>query len=176
MEPLNDAALLPLLAELGRRLPQPARLFLLGGGALLLLGSPRPTLDLDYLGDDLHKADWQISLERLAGELKIDLEAVPLERFIPLPPGASLRHIFVQRFDQLEVYIFDPYAIALSKIERGFDNDLDDVVFLIRSGYVDLDRLSEMLAAAMQRAAEYDLHPDTARQHLEVVRGRLFAP
>jgi len=173
MEPLNDASLLPFLAELGRRMPQPARLYLLGGGAMLLLGSPRPTLDLDYLGEDLHKADWQLSLELLASELKIDLEAVPLERFIPVPEGAAQRHIFIQRFDQLEVYIFDPYAIAIRKIERGFDSDLDDVVFLVRAGFVDLDRLEEMLSIALQRAAEFDLHPDAARQHLELVRRRL---
>jgi len=148
----DDDDLLLLLKELGRRIPDPTRVYLFGGGAMLLLGSPRATLDLDYIGDDLSKDDWQLSLERLASDLKIDLEAVPLDRFIPLPDGTSQRHIFFRRFDNLEVFIFDPYAIAISKIERGFDSDIDDVVFLIKVGYVDLEQLGEMLARALEYA------------------------
>lgn len=175
MDPLTDTSLLLFLTELGRRLAQPSRLYLLGGGAMLLLGSPRATLDLDYLGDDVHKADWQLDVERLADELRIDLDAVALERFIPIPQDSSERHIFFKRFDQLEVYIFDPYAIAISKIERGFDSDLDDVVFMLRSGFIELDRLAEMLVIALQRAVEFDLHPDTSYQHFDLVRRKYSA-
>ncbi len=30
------------------------------------------------------------------------------------------------------MYVFDPYSIALSKVDRGFDTDLDDITFLIK--------------------------------------------
>ena len=114
-------------------------------------------------------------MERLADELRIDLDAVALERFIPIPQDSSERHIFFKRFDQLEVFIFDPYAIAISKIERGFDSDLDDVVFMLRSGFIELDRLAEMLEITLQRAAEFDLHPDTAYQHFDLIRSKTSA-
>jgi hypothetical protein len=49
------------LAEVGRRNPQEAHLYLIGGSALSLLGNPRPTLDIDYVGDDLRKDELQQS-------------------------------------------------------------------------------------------------------------------
>jgi hypothetical protein len=40
---------------LGSQYPDKDRLILLGGCELNLLGSSRPTLDVDYVGDDLKK-------------------------------------------------------------------------------------------------------------------------
>jgi hypothetical protein len=176
MENLTSDAILGFLSDLGDRLAAQAKVLLLGGSALALLGSPRPTLDIDYLGDDLYKTDFQLTLERLAAQHRLDVEAVPLDRFIPLPEGASQRHIFYQRFGQLDVYILDPYAIALGKIDRGFDTDIDDVVFLVRQNLVDLDRLQAMLDAALERALEFDLNPTQARIHLDLVRRRVSSP
>jgi hypothetical protein len=34
--------------ELGRRYPQPAQIYLFGGSALLLIGSRRETVDVDF--------------------------------------------------------------------------------------------------------------------------------
>lgn len=42
--------IIALFTEVGQRHQQPATLLLLGGSALCLLGSPRPTLDIDYVG------------------------------------------------------------------------------------------------------------------------------
>ena len=47
--------ILAFLDAFGKRYLQPTSLFLLGGSALCLLGNPRPTLDIDYVGDDLIK-------------------------------------------------------------------------------------------------------------------------
>lgn len=52
MENVETDKIYAFLKALGERYPQPATLFLLGGSALCLLGSPRPTLDIDYVGDD----------------------------------------------------------------------------------------------------------------------------
>jgi hypothetical protein len=151
----------------------PARLYLLGGSALLLLGNPRPTLDLDYLGEDINKTSWQNDLDKLGREMHINLDPVPLHRFIPIPVGATDRHIFYQLFGLLEVYIFDPYAIAISKIERGFDTDISDVVFLIQAGQVELNQLEEMLSNALKQSSEYDMDEKAARQHFELVRKKI---
>ena len=48
MEPITAAVLRLFLQRLGARYPRPATLYLLGGSALCLLGSPRVTLDVDY--------------------------------------------------------------------------------------------------------------------------------
>ncbi len=49
-----------------------------------------------------------------------------------MPQGVERRHKRMDRFGQLDVYVFDPYSIALSKVARGFETDLEDVVFLLR--------------------------------------------
>jgi hypothetical protein len=175
MDALKRDAILDFLVELGKRVSLPSRLMLLGGSALSLLGSPRPTLDIDYLGDDLHKDDLQRTIDQLAAEMHLEVEAVPLERFIPLPSGADERHQFYRRFGELDVYIFDPYAIAISKVERGFDTDIDDVIFLVRGGWVELTHLEMMLEAALTRADEFDLDRAATRAHLIALRRRLEA-
>lgn len=43
-----------ILTLLGGQVPVRSRLFLLGGGALTLLGSPRPSQALDFVGDDIN--------------------------------------------------------------------------------------------------------------------------
>jgi len=48
MEPVTSLALEAFLQKLGERISQPTTLYLLGGSALCLLGSPRETLDVDY--------------------------------------------------------------------------------------------------------------------------------
>ncbi|RIK53012.1 MAG: hypothetical protein DCC57_09030 [Chloroflexi bacterium] len=82
MAGLDTGAIRTLLAEVGRRYTQPAQLFLLGGSALCLLGSPRPTLDIDYVGDDLRKDELQRTIDQVAQEQGLEVEAVPIDQFI----------------------------------------------------------------------------------------------
>jgi hypothetical protein len=158
------------LAAVGNQCPDPAQLYLLGGSALFLLGSPRPTIDIDYVGDDLQKNNLQLIMEQIAQEMHLEVEAVPIDRFLPLPDGVTERRISVGQFGSVEVFIYDPYSIALSKIDRGFDTDLEDVVFLIRNGLVSIDRLEIMLHMTFDAASQFDLHPEESLFHLQAVR------
>lgn len=69
MESVATEQIKTFLTELGDRYPFPTILILLGGSALCLLGSNRPTLDIDYVGDDLHKNDLQRLIDQIAQEL-----------------------------------------------------------------------------------------------------------
>ena len=69
MEAISNSQINAFLAEVGKRYQQTAKLFLLGGSALSLLGSPRPTLDIDYVGHDLHKNELQVVIEDVAAEM-----------------------------------------------------------------------------------------------------------
>ena len=172
---LNVQAIDAFLALAGERIRTPSRLFLLGGSALVLLGNSRATLDLDYLGDDIDKDEFQRTIEIIADEQRIEIEAVPLDRFIPIDPAAEQRHLFYRRFGLLDVFILDPYLIALSKVDRGFESDIEDVVFLIHRGLVALPELETLLDNALLQSTEYDLSPDQARVHLDLIRRRLSA-
>jgi hypothetical protein len=175
VSPIDRAAIEAFLVRLGDRLDEPGELVLLGGGALLLLGSPRTTIDIDYVGDDLSRSDFQVAVEQVAEELGLVVDPVPIWDFVPMPANSAKRRVHVGRFGAVDVFALDPYVMALSKLDRGFDSDLADIVFLVQRGLVSLDRIAEQVAAAIPNAAAFDMDPAAMRKHLAVVRRRISA-
>lgn len=175
MEPVTPETLTEFLTRLGESYSNPATLYLLGGSALLLLGNPRQTLDIDYT-TDLHPQEQQ-SLEtvmnQLAAQYRLDIEAVPIAEFVPLPPGSETRRHFVGRFGQIDVFLYDLYTIALSKIARGFETDLEDVVFLIQANLIDLTELQNYFQVVLPRAAQADIIPSEFQQYFQDLLLRL---
>ena len=147
-------------------------LSLLGGSAMILLGSSRETMDIDYVGDDIHKNEFQIAVEKIANELGLDTEAVPIEHFIPLPEGYEQRKIHIGQFGNVDVYIIDPHSIALSKLDRGSDRDLNDLVFLIQQNHITLEELERITQNALSHAHKFDFHPEILA-HLRELKFRL---
>lgn len=156
------------LMTVGQRLESPAELVLLGGGGLCLLGNVRPTLDLDFNGEESSADPLRAILDAVAQEQQIDLEPVPLDQFLPLPANAAERHISVGWFQNLHVFVFDPYSIALSKLDRGFASDIEDVAFLLREGYVATAQLRSLITDLAERNSGHDLDPKQMQQHLEI--------
>lgn len=162
-----------ILKTIGERVPPMSRLTLIGGSALILLGNSRLTLDIDFVGDDVHPNELHLQIMKIARELKINVEPVPIERFIPLPKGSEQRAIPIKQFGNLNVYVADPYSIALSKVDRGFETDLDDVVFLIQRNFITLDELERILNDALPHAGNFDFNPDILA-HLQELKKRLI--
>lgn len=172
MKNLTRESIQEFLTRLGSRYPKQVTLYLLGGSALILLGSSRDTLDIDYVGDDVQKDDFQKLIEEIADGLELETEAVPIERFIPLPEGNEQRKIRIGQFGNVDVYITDPYTIALSKLDRGMDHDLEDIAFLIQGNYINLKELEAIVQNAISKAGKFDLHPDILA-HLRELQIRL---
>ena len=171
---LRTAQIREFLDTVGNQLVAPAQLIIVGGSGLNLLGNDRPTLDLDYEGEESEVNELRTLMEKVALELHIELEAVPLQRFIPIPSGASKRHVLIGRFGDLEVLVFDPYSIALSKLDRGFDSDIEDVLFLLRHGFVDSNELAALLSGLTRElVAQYDLDLGQMRVHLDLAQAAL---
>ncbi|MFQ5615771.1 MAG: DUF6036 family nucleotidyltransferase [Anaerolineales bacterium] len=175
MGSIADGEIRAFLRKLGERYPKSATLYLLGGGALCLLGSPRRTVDIDYAVEAPAGQTEELvaMIETLANELRLEMEIVPIEEFIPLPAGAGARHQRVGQFGNLAVYIYDPYSIALSKVARGFEADLQDVLFLLRQGIINLDQLSQVAEAALPAAWDFDIDPADLRLYMSEIQ-RLF--
>jgi len=175
MEPVTAAAIQQFIQRLAERYGGAGTLYLLGGGALCLLGSPRETRDVDYtfeVAPDM--ADrFRIALEEVSAELQLDLEDVPIAEFIPLPPQARERRRALGRHRQLDVYIFDPYTIALSKIARGFEADIEDVVFLLCTGVIEFAELERLFGAILPKAPQADIDRKEFRAYFEEVRRRV---
>jgi hypothetical protein len=170
---LNADVVRDFLVRLGQRYDEPANLYLVGGAALCLLGSLRPTLDLDYVGSDIRKDALQQAIDALATEMQLDVEAVPLEQMIPLPAGAEQRSQLIGQFGSITASIFDPYSIAFSKLARGFDTDIDDVVFLLRHGLLTLAQLESVVNHGMRDGQKFDIMPSELRNNWRALQQRL---
>jgi hypothetical protein len=177
MDPVTQDALQSFLQRLGERYPGQGTFYLLGGCALGLLGSPRTTVDVDYTleVETGSLAQFQEILTELAAEMRLDVEEVPLAEFMPLPSQARERRRLVGRYGQLDVCIFDLYSIALSKIARGFEADLEDVLFLLREGLIEFGELERHFNAILPEAPDADIIPSEFRDYFEEIRRR-FQP
>ena len=145
--------------------PGPLTIDLIGGSALALLGNARTTVDIDYVGSDVHPERWQDALQGLAGDMRLEVEAVPLGEMIPLPAGASERSRVVGQFGLVTLRVYDPCAIALSKLDRGTNTDLEDVIFLLRGGYVTDAALADAVNDTLPVATQYDISESNLRRN-----------
>lgn len=169
---LNDEVIRSFLEQLSKYISRPTSLFLLGGSALCLIGNQRTTLDLDYVGEDLppQHTELQILIHDVATQFDIDIEAVPIERFIPLPNGYESRHVFIAQFEKLSVFLFDPRSIALSKVARGFETDYDDILFLLHRKLVSLESIEQDVESILLQAHTFDIIPSEIHQHLQDIK------
>jgi hypothetical protein len=174
MEPITVDALHAFFENLEERSSGSVTFYLLGGSALALLGSPRTTVDVDYTfeAEEARREEFEVTVADLAAEMHLDLEFVPIGEFAPLPPSAYERRRLVDRYGALTVYIFDPYTIALSKIARGFEADLDDVMFLLRENLIDFGELEQYFVSILPDAARADIIADEFRSFFEEIRHR----
>ena len=161
---MDNAEIQSILQNMGARVLPSSQLILIGGSALALLGSPRLTIDIDFIGDDVNPNVLHKTIMQIARELEVHVEPVPLDRFVPLPEGSAERVIRIGQFGNLEIYVADPYSIALSKLDRGFDTDLADIVFLVQTKRVIFEDFERMVQEALPYAHQFDFHPDTLEQ------------
>jgi hypothetical protein len=136
------------LTELGRRFRQPGRLYLVGGAALIHAGvrpgSSATTQDIDL---EVASGDMYQAINQLKQQLNINIEFASPGDFIPLPHNWQSLSRFVGRYGNIDVFYFDFYSIALSKIDRGNTRDLQDVALLLQQQVImlpELDRAAQM--------------------------------
>jgi Nucleotidyltransferase of unknown function (DUF6036) len=156
-----------LARELGRVVAPGTRMYLTGGATAVLEGWRQSTADVDVR----FEPDSDIALRRI-GELKerlaVNVElASPLD-FLPPLAGWQARSRFRLRDGNLEVFDFDPYSQALSKLQRGFELDLEDVSSMVESGQVEprtLRQLYEQIESELYRFPAVD--PPSLRAAVE---------
>jgi uncharacterized nucleotidyltransferase DUF6036 len=154
-EPVGAERVRAFLVALGREFRHPARLYLSGGEGLVLRGLRTSTLDIDvtFEVDPRFHGEWLRLLRDLIVRTATSVEEASPADFIPLPPGAAERAQFVERFGNVDVYLYDPYSVALSKLSRAHAKDLDDVRKLVEAGVVapaELRRLFEVILPAYE--------------------------
>lgn len=147
MRDAADAERIARLArELGRVVAPGTRMYLTGGATAVLEGWRDSTVDIDVRFEP-DSDDALGRIRDLKEELSLNVElASPLDFLPPLPEWQE-RSRFRFREGNLEVFDFDPYSQALSKLQRGFELDLADVRNMINSGQVERAKLLELFDA-----------------------------
>jgi hypothetical protein len=150
------------LVKLGIEFHYPARLYLVGGTTLVYEGLRQQSLDIDisYEVADEHETEFSRAIRRLKEEMQINIELASPGDFIPLPAGWKERAKFVGRFGQVDVFHFDLYSTALSKIERGREGDYEDILAMLRSDQINMDELERAFANIMPRLERESLKRD----------------
>ncbi len=117
-----------------------------GGATAVLEGWRGSTVDVDMrLEPDIDSLLRELAA--LKDDLGVNIELASPPDFIPELPGWRDRSPFVFREGNVDIHHFDFYSQALSKIERGFSQDLDDVQHMMESGLVEPSRLHELYDA-----------------------------
>lgn len=172
MREAADAERIWLLArELGRAVPPGTRMYLTGGATAVLEGWRESTVDIDVRFEP--DSDSALTKVRdLKEELSLNVElASPLD-FLPPLDGWRERSPFRFREGNLEVFDFDPYSQALSKLERGFTLDLEDVRNMVRSGKVEPAKLRELFEAIEPELFRFPaVDPPSLRAAVESLAG-----
>jgi hypothetical protein len=168
-----------ILRCLDRHLTGPGMVRLFGGAALILCyGRARQTEDADLLLDDaecralIDGASFGEALE--AANAELNPQGLYLTHiFGPeqeiLAPGwrERCRRVAIPGLRRLDVWSLGPLDLALTKLGRGDEGDLDDLRFLLETNQLSADELR----AGMEQA----LVPDELREVFAGARVRVLA-
>ena len=130
------------LTDIDRAAAEPIALHCIGGFALsLYYGFARPTGDIDVVDVTPSAAKaWLASAAGRGSALhekhKVYLQIVTVAT-VPYLYEERLIEIVRDQFERLRVFVLDPYDLALSKLTRSLDVDVEDVLHLARSSDLD---------------------------------------
>ncbi len=150
------------LQRLGRQFTRPGRVYLVGGTTMVYEGLRQQTLDIDLAFEIAHEdhSAFVAIIRGLKETLSLNIEEASPADFIPLPSGYQDRSQFIGRYGQLDVFHYDFYSTALSKIERGTENDFADVLSLLESGRLEITRLVQCFHEILPRFGTDSLKQD----------------
>jgi hypothetical protein len=152
-------------------------LYLVGGTSLLLVAAKEVTLDVDvqFEIDPLHHAEWIRCIRQVRQQLAIPVEHAAPDHFIPLPAGYEGRHQYIGRYGRLEVFHFDFYSVALSKIHRGNEKDFTDLVAMVQQGLVGSEQLRRYFEEILPKLEVHDIAamPDEFARKFDLFEERL---
>jgi len=123
----------------------PGKIYLTGGATALLLGFREQTIDIDVKLDPEPAGAFE-AIAALKNRLNVNVELASPGDFIPAPPDWRERSRHIASMGGVEFFHYDFSLQALSKLERGYAQDLQDVRSLIRGGYASASELRARFA------------------------------
>lgn len=151
---VDAARLRQFMERLARESQGPGRVYFTGGATLLLLGLRSQTIDIDIkLDPEPHGAFEAIA--RLKNDLQVNVELASPDNFIPVPSDWREQSRHIATIHRVEFCHFDFRCQALSKIERGYQQDLEDVAMFLRQGVLTRSDLESVFREIGPDLAKY---------------------
>ncbi|WP_434684950.1 DUF6036 family nucleotidyltransferase [Pseudanabaena minima] len=156
-----------LMKALGREARGSGCIYFTGGASALLIGWRSSTVDIDIRLDPEPLGIFQ-AIAKLKQELDINIELASPQDFLPPLPGWRDRSVFIGRYGEISFYHYDFTAQALSKISRGYNRDIDDVLAMYEQKLFSLDKLRDCFEAISPELIRFpSLNPDLLRNRIE---------
>lgn len=156
------------LRVLGRRSPQPARVYLAGGATAVLLGWRDTTIDVDLAVAGPGQDALLRAIPALKEELALSVELATPADFIPLPQGWEEHSRFEAQEGALTVLHVALVWQALAKVHRGHRQDLVDARTMLDLGFVDEQELWSAFERVEPELFRFpNIHPPAFRAAVE---------
>ena len=161
------------MQELAAASGSPGSVYFTGGATALLLGFRDQTIDIDLKLDPEPQGAFE-AIAALKDRLDLNVELASPEDFIPPADGWRERSRPIACIGRLQFFHYDFSLQALSKLERGHAQDLEDVMSLVRGGYVTAAELQARFQQIEPGLLRYPaIDPSQFRQKLEEFLNRL---
>ena len=118
----------------------PGKIYFTGGATALLLGFREQTIDIDIKMDPEPEGTFE-AIARLKNSLDVNVELASPDDFIPATRDWRERSTHIASIGKVEFFHYDFALQALAKLERGYEQDLQDVASFLHNGQVTLDEL-----------------------------------
>ena len=159
------------LADLDSQLPEPIVVHCIGGFAInLSYGFPRPTKDIDVC--EVAPGSAKKTVQELAGENsalhdkhKVYVQIVTMAT-LPYDYEDRLTEITAGMYRNIRLLVLEAHDLALSKIGRNSDRDIEDVKYLGRAVPLDLELLRTRFTTELETIMLGN--PETARTTLQL--------
>jgi hypothetical protein len=176
-ERTSRAVVIAFMRRLGREPGARGRVYFTGGATAVLEGWRETTVDIDV---ELEAGAERLlqALAAIKDELHVNVELAAPHHFVPELPGWRERSRYVGSEGRLHFYHYDPYAQAISKIERGHAQDVKDVETMFARRLIERDELLRLFALIEPELYRYPaIDPATFRRKVEAaVRGSTETP
>ena len=170
-EPADLTRIQRFMRSLAEEARGETRVYFTGGATAVLHGWRLSTIDVDVKllpeRDEIFRA-----IPALKERLSLNVELASPADFIPVRPDWEDRSPFITREGLVSFHHFDLCAQALSKIERGHAQDLEDVSVLLDRGLVHRTELAAYFTAIEPHLYRYPaLDPASFKARVERVVG-----
>src|SRR5437016_2681895 len=132
-------------AATGELVKKPVKVYLNGGASAVLFGLRKSTIDVD-LKFEPDEMQMYKAIQQLKEELAMNIEMASPDDFIPSLPGWRERSIFIAQSGKVHFFHYDLYAQIISKIQRGWKQDVTDA-----RGFIKIAGNPEMLMRLFKR-------------------------